>query len=295
MTARIGKILMSLSSTFSLAKLVSAWKPRKEPCANPECRMSSVMHSLSPWKSGRKPGIRAENKWFCCPQCFEIGAGMRMAELINSAAPEEPPRRSRMPLGLLLLSRGCVNNDQLQNALVEQRVHGGKIGDIICAKGYASEQQVTAAAAAQWGYPVFAFDERKLHLDVHVPLAILDLYLIVPVLYFRPDRKLLVAFVNGVDHRILSVIEQMTGCVVAPCFVTPTEYRRKRDETKSAARGRELVYRKVAELGQMAGIVAEHAAELEAVEARFAYCRDYLWVRLMGARELDLLFKIRKR
>ena len=39
---------------------------------------------------------------------------------------------SRLPLGLLLLSRGCISHAQLQLALERQRERGGALGDVLC-------------------------------------------------------------------------------------------------------------------------------------------------------------------
>lgn len=279
---------MSLLNS-NVPRLVSAWKHLRANCANPECRTSPVVHTLAVWKQG----IKIEDRTYCSPACFEVGAGMRISELVNAAASQEPVRRPRMPLGLILLSRGCLNNEQLQSALEEQRSHGGNIGEILCAKGYTSERQVTAAAAAQWGFPVFSLQNRGVHLDAKIPFALLELYSILPVLYFKPARKLLIAFVCGVDHRILSTIEHMTQCTVEPCFITPSEYREKIRALADSSNGPELVCDKIASPSEMAGALRSYASEMHAEEARFGYCREYLWARLFGKeRQVDILFRV---
>jgi len=63
----------------------------------------------------------------------------------------------RIPLALLMLSRGQLIQEKLLWPLRAQRSAGRyKIGYWLEELGFATEQQVTSALALQWGCPVFA-------------------------------------------------------------------------------------------------------------------------------------------
>jgi len=95
-------------------------------------------------------GTRLFEQWFCSPACFEYGAQHKIVELLSARDKQEKPPTLRMPLGLLLLSRGILSHEQLKIALDHQRVSGANFGDVVQQLGFATQQQVTAAVAAQW-------------------------------------------------------------------------------------------------------------------------------------------------
>jgi hypothetical protein len=64
--------------------------------------------------------------------------------------------RYRLPLGLLLLSKGIITGAHLQEALKAQRdSQKGRLGEWLRQQGIVTEEQVTAALSMQWGIPVF--------------------------------------------------------------------------------------------------------------------------------------------
>jgi hypothetical protein len=63
-----------------------------------------------------------------------------------------------MPLGLLMLSRGFVDEVQVRSALLaQQRERRDKIGQWLQRMGFATERQVVTALALQYATPVLAF------------------------------------------------------------------------------------------------------------------------------------------
>ena len=60
------------------------------------------------------------------------------------AKPQPPAKAHRVPLGLLMLSRGLVDNEQLKKALKAQKDSGsGRVGEWLRHIGAVSEEQVT--------------------------------------------------------------------------------------------------------------------------------------------------------
>jgi hypothetical protein len=239
-------------------------------------------------------GARIDDNWYCSPDCFEAATKSYVRGLITGSAPCIP-RRSRMPLGLTLLSRGQINDEQLKTVILEQRDMGSgkRFGDILIERGFATEVQVTSAVASQWGVPVFALGARYFDVQVRIPYSLLEIYSLLPVHFGERANRLLVGFVHGVEHRILSAIERVTGYATEPCFITATDYRQHLRSAASEKQYEEALFERPSTLSEMAKIVRNYAVQTGAEEARFGYCRDYVWSRLRGTRrEIDLLFRL---
>jgi type IV pilus assembly protein PilB len=73
------------------------------------------------------------------------------------AAPPHAARRTKAPdqLGQILISRGALTEDQLEQALEEQRESGGRklLGEVLVALGLADEPTIMEALAQSYGVP----------------------------------------------------------------------------------------------------------------------------------------------
>jgi hypothetical protein len=116
----------------------------------------------------------------------------------------------------------------------------------------------------------------------------------IPVHYGALERRLLIAFVTGVQHQVLYTIGHMTACTVAPCFITAREYQLHLHSPNTPfLRDDELVFEQIAEPAEMAQIIRSYVVQLAAEQVRLGRCRDYLWTRIWGRkREMDLLFRV---
>ncbi|MGB7584673.1 MAG: hypothetical protein WBM11_07495 [Terriglobales bacterium] len=272
-----------------LAKTVSKW--RNSPgCANAACEGSPLKHAVSK----RHFGVWLAEEWFCSPECFEKGARKKIVELLSSRHRQEKPPALRMPLGLLLVSREILTHEQLKVALEQQRAKGINLGETVQELGFATEQQVTSAVAAQWACPVFTFGDRPLPAEVRVPRRVLEQYGMLPVHYSAIGKRLMVGFVSRVQHHILYTIEHITSCSASPCFITASEYRRGMQLCNLTATENEIVFDRASSTAEIAGLARNYVNQIGAERTRFGMCRDYLWVRVTGRQEIDLLFRLQE-
>ena len=270
-----------------LAKTVSKW--RNSPgCANAACRGNALKHAVSK----KHFGVWLAEEWFCGPDCFQNGAYKKISELLSSRNRQENVPGLRMPLGLVLVSREILTHEQLKVALEKQRRDGVNLGNAIQELGFASEQQVTAAVAAQWASPVFTLGDRPVPEEVRIPRRLLELYEMLPVHYSPIGKKLMVGFVSRVQHHILYTIEHITSCNASACFITGSEYRRGIQLCNLTATENEIVFDRPSMALEIAGLVRNYVSQIGAERARFGMCRDYLWVRVVGRQEIDLLFRL---
>jgi hypothetical protein len=198
-----------------------------------------------------------------------------------------------MPLGLLLVSREILTSAQLKQTLTEQRENGGNVGEIVQRLGFATEEQVTSAVAAQWGCPTFNMVGHRTPPNIHVPRPLMDGYRILPLHCAEGQRRLLVGFVDAIHHQLLYAIENITSLSVTACFITPSSFAEALQTMTRTFRQNELVFERKSSIAEMAAACRNYVAQSGAERVRFGICQDYLWARVFGvAQDLDLLFRL---
>ena len=230
--------------------------------------------------------------WFCTDHCLEreiesVVEGILFKRISVTRAPH------RMPLGLLMLSRGSLNKEQLQNALLRQRRDpSDKLGKWLQRLGYVTEKQVVAALALQWGTPVLVFPE-EIAPQHDVPWELLNALRIMPVRLVPTQGTLYVAFSDPVDHTVLKAIEQMTGWSTSPCIVSDRVMDRLLSKMHSSERDYAHTFENVIEPAEIARITASYAGRLGTSEVKLTECGAYIWARLKDSRrDSDILFRV---
>ncbi len=272
-----------------VGRWVETWKDRLLACSAPDCsRSRRAWHRFSDGAASLNlNGLR-----YCFPSCFEQELTRRFQES-ESRFDSKPRPPHRVPLGLLMLSRGDLNSAQLNNVLSAQRDSGtGRIGEWIEKLGYAREPQVTSALATQWACPVL----RRLPLraaDCGVPYQLLKRFHMLPVHFAREARLLHIAFSGEIDYPALLAIEQMLECKTAPCLAPSTELAGvlARMEEEEVDPRPEKVFDGLRSPEEMARITSSYAARLGPGQVRTIVCGEYVWIRMEGrAAPTDLLF-----
>lgn len=273
----------------SFAKVRSLWQEWLPPCSNPSCTQKPLARAMA----RKNTGVSVVDKWICGPDCFEEVAREKLAAIMSSRHAQESAPKLRLPLGLLLVSRGDLNAEQLRIVLDEQQKSGANIGDIVQRFGFATQEQVTAAVAAQWSCGVFPLRDRLLETPVHVPRRLLEVYGMLPVHFVEAGRRLMVGFVTRVQYHILHTIEHITSCTATPCFIIAREFDQYLHSAAFGERENEIVFDRVSGTVEMAKLARNYVNQIGAYQARFGICRDYLWMRIWGNRnEMDLLFRL---
>ena len=71
-----------------------------------------------------------------------------------------------LKLGELLLKAQLISQDQLQKALDEQRMTGGKLGEILHKHGFVNEEDIIECLSHQFGVP--SINLRHFDIDENV-------------------------------------------------------------------------------------------------------------------------------
>jgi hypothetical protein len=279
---------MKLSLKSLLPRVDRGWNNLHTNCSLRTCPNTLFIRSVQ-----SRVGINVGETWYCSPDCLAAAASLRFSELMGTNV-LEMPHSPRMSIGLVMLSNGYLTDHQLRLALAQSQVNGEELETVLLRLGFANQRQVTAARAAQWGYPVLGREHMNQVAELDIPVALLRSCSAAPVHCSLPARRLLLGFVYRVDHSLLNSLEQMTGFRVEPCFIAPTDFVEQMERLATAPRCEEIVCEDLQSARHMGKTVGAMAVEVGARDVRFTHCRDYAWTRLTGQRlTIDALFRIK--
>ncbi|MBL7084980.1 MAG: hypothetical protein ISS43_02590 [Candidatus Omnitrophica bacterium] len=139
-------------------------------------------------------------------------------------------------LGQVLIQRGIVTSEQLEQALKIQKEQGGLLGEILAQLKFATEEDIVQALAIQHDLPYlplanYDIDPEALKL---IPADLARKDSILPV--DKMGDILTIVMANPLDSQAIEEIESLTKCKVEIFVATYTELREaiKRCYSKSA-------------------------------------------------------------
>lgn len=277
---------MNLTLKSLLPPINFGWNHVRARCGLPTCHNKLLMRP-APTKSA---GIRIGQDWYCGVDCFVAAARSPLAAL-SARRVMEMPRNPRLSLGLALLSKGLLTDEQLRVATELSRENGADLADILLALDWTNEKHLAAARSTQWGYPVLSQERAGRMVEVGIPLTLLRTFSAAPLFYSASNRRLVLGFVERVDHRLLQSIEQVAGYRAEPCFVTSAEFTEQMRRVVLPVFYEEVVVEEAGEPGQMARTLGRYALDAAATDAAFVQCKSWVWARLTGKRRtVDVLF-----
>jgi len=276
-------VLPSVSPIAALSSLPT--------CASPYCPRPATL-----WQRwwARREGIWLHDQWFCSLDCFQLGLYRRL-ELAAVSRPPMVLQRSRVPLGLVLLSQGNITSSQLRQALeLQKKTKTGKVGEWLIRMGAVSEVQVTAALATQQSSPIFPDREPQLVPPrLQWPTALVHAYRALPVFHNAAANTLFVGFLEQVDHSFLYSLEHVLRCRTRSCIVPLSTYRRRLELNAQCERGETIEIQQSQNSNEMTDAICDFAQQVRAERCRTARCGDRLWIRLEPQEKphVDFLFR----
>lgn len=126
-------------------------------------------------------------------------------------------------LGAVLLERGYVTDDALQQAIGRHGEVGGRLADILVNLGVLSEQRIARAVEESIGIPLVHLPRVDVMSDAlaKVPADLANDLRAIP---FAVDQdRLRVAFVDPLDALAIEEVEDASGCLVEPYLALQKE------------------------------------------------------------------------
>lgn len=248
-------------------------------CQNPRC-LQDRGSWFTRWR--RPKGIWFNKKWYCNPECFEQGAAAEFSR-INLKGEQNRSIRHRLPLGLLMLSKGFISRQSMQKALNAQREsQAGRFGEWLLQLGIITEEQLATALGMQWGCPVFHLTQNPgfSQYALMVPFYAMETARMAPVHFLPANRMLYVAFSDGIDFSTLRSIEQMLDFSTQPCVITESEMAMAHRAIRQMDRPSETVLDCPRDFHDLARQVREWAEANQAERVGAVPCPECLWVRI---------------
>jgi hypothetical protein len=258
-------------------------------CDSHSCGSRQILRSFP----GSRRGIQAGQRWYCSVECFVRASQATLFALWGQPV-VDMPRNPRLSLGLVMLSRGYLSKEQLRTASDQSQGCSESLDSTLVRLGMATEKQIAAARSAQWGYPVLAREHMDQNVQSDIPQSILQSCSAVPLHYSQAARRIMLGFVHRIEHSLLRSIERMTGCRAEPCFITATDLAEQTKRLTWIGGYHEVLIDNPGSPEKMGCALGRAALEVSAEEAEFTECKDHIWVRLTGKRELtDVIFRLR--
>ncbi len=129
-------------------------------------------------------------------------------------------------IGELLIERGFLTQEQLQEALRVQKESKKLIGEILLELGYVSEEEVMICLTTQYGLPYLPLESYEINDEVisSVPADLVKKYRFIPI--DRIGDMVTIASSNILAEEALTQIESTIGVKVEYFVTTPTALRK---------------------------------------------------------------------
>ena len=184
------------------------------PCSNPLCDQSESL-----WRQWLQPvipqGVFWDRQWYCSPECLQ-GALFPIIQRFREGSTQERLDVKKSRLGVILVEKGIITQDQLEFALEQQAQEGGSTGEWLIRLGLVSSRDLTATLSQQLGFPWI--DEIKPDLSgnlLHrVPKRLYSAFRMLPVEFNETTGTLVI--VTAVNHPValLHMLRKMLDCPV---------------------------------------------------------------------------------
>jgi type IV pilus assembly protein PilB len=129
-------------------------------------------------------------------------------------------------LGDLLVENGIISQEQLEEALIEQRRTKRRLGDLLISQGYMTEQQLIEVLEFQLGIPhvnLFKYQIDPAITQI-IPESMAKRYQVLP--FMKEGGKLMVAMADPLDYFAIEDLRMSTGFRIEPAIASRDELQR---------------------------------------------------------------------
>ena len=129
-------------------------------------------------------------------------------------------------LGELLMERGLISKQQLDEALALQKDKGGLIGEILVDLGFAKEEDIAKTLTAQYGFPYLPLSNYEVDSQIIniIPGRVARQYLVIPV--DKLGTNLTVAMSNPLNIQAVEDVEMISACSVQTFVSTSSDIKK---------------------------------------------------------------------
>ncbi len=277
---------MNLFTQFGVSDWARGFKPVS--CSGEPCRRWLTERQLHV----RRVGVSVDNAWYCSYRCALQRVETQLRALLLPRA-QRRVMPTRPSLGLTLVRRGLLSDEQYRTTVEIQRSTNEEFGELAVRLGYAAEVAVTESRALHWSCPVFSCMPGMARARVHIPPFLRRHHSMVPLHHLSNGNRLFVGFQYDVEYAALFALEQIVGCSTQPCLISPQDFARLHGESSSDSLSEQRCVEGVSSAEEMAHILCASGRAMDAESVAITRCGDVLWCRLAGGtKKTDMLFML---
>ncbi len=129
----------------------------------------------------------------------------------------------RLKLCEMLVEKKVINRQQLEEALRAQKENGGRLGENLARLGYATEEDIAACLATQYGIPYLPLSNVTIDPEITktIPADIARRDLIIPI--DKIGQTLTVAMADPLNYLAIENLKHITGCHIEIVVSTETD------------------------------------------------------------------------
>jgi len=129
-------------------------------------------------------------------------------------------------LGELLMERGLISKQQLDEALALQKDKGGLIGEILVELGFAKEEDIAKTLTAQYGFPYLPLSNYEVDSQIIniIPGRVARQYLLIPI--DKIGENLTIAMSNPLNTHAIEDVELLSNCNVLVFVSTSSDIKK---------------------------------------------------------------------
>jgi len=129
-------------------------------------------------------------------------------------------------LGEILIRAGVITEEQLNQALAEQKRSGGRLGSVLINLGFAAEEEITEYLGKQYGVPAVNLTEQEIDRSVLrlIPATVAEKYEVIP--FSRDGKTINVVMANPANLFAIEDIKFTTGFEVRPMVAAEHSIKR---------------------------------------------------------------------
>jgi len=129
-------------------------------------------------------------------------------------------------LGELLMERGLISKQQLDEALALQKDKGGLIGEILVDLGFAKEEEIAKTLTAQYGFPYLPLSNYEVDSQIIniIPGRVARQYLLIPI--DKIGENLTIAMSNPLNTHAIEDVELLSNCNVLVFVSTSSDIKK---------------------------------------------------------------------
>lgn len=245
-----------------------------EHCANPACRSGWIKL----WRSRSAPIF--EGSWTCSSECTAAVVSAALGREMDGRGTSTEGHRHRIPLGLLMMQKGWITQQQLRAAVDAQKAAGGgRIGHWLMRQNSVNEQMIARAIALQWACPVLGMEFHDAEgLTPVVPRLFVDAFGALP-LRVAAGKILYLGYEDRLDPVLALAVERMTGLRVESGIVLESDFRPSHTRLLSA-RFPSVELLEAASEPVLVQAIAKRLERAKPVDAKLVRVHDCLWLRM---------------